>query len=200
MRNALHIGEDGFRAVREANAFYVDKTGFLEEFIRTRPQKASLFTRPRGFGKSLMLSMMSEFFDCLKDSKEIFAGLQISQNEDLCKKWMNRCPVIYINFKTVAGKTFEEAYASLKAVLSDEFVRHAYLLDNSEIPKNFISDIASVINNKAEDQQIFKSVYKLTCCLKIHYEVKPIVLIDEYDVPLAMAQKFKYYEKKSSKQ
>ncbi|MBQ9405743.1 MAG: AAA family ATPase, partial [Desulfovibrio sp.] len=95
------IGSEFFRELRENNYCYVDKTCFLEELLDAVPTKVSLITRPRRFGKTLTLTMLQEFFDITKDSRELFAGLSISRNEALCASWMNQYPTIFLTLKGV---------------------------------------------------------------------------------------------------
>ncbi len=90
-----------FASLRQEKGYYVDKTGFLERFFH--PGAATLFTRPHGFGKSLMLSMLAEFLDLTKDSRELFAGLGISAHEDVCREWMNQYPVVLVSFGNMQG-------------------------------------------------------------------------------------------------
>ncbi len=194
MKNTINIGEDDFRTIREAHDCYVDKTGFLEDFINSRPKKVSLFTRPRRFGKSLMLSMMGEFFDCRKNSKEIFDGLKISKNSDLCSRWMNKFPVIRLKFKGIDGNDYQKAYDVLKDIIRYEFSHHEYLLENHTIPDSYREDINAIIKNYANDLQIERSIFNLSYAMHIHYGIKPIILIDEYDIPLTKAYLGEYYK------
>ena len=82
------INTDNFARTRLENGYYVDKTVFLEKFLRA-PADATLFTRPRLFGKTMFLSMLEEFFDIAKDSRKLFEGLAVSSNRELCAQWMN---------------------------------------------------------------------------------------------------------------
>ena len=99
------INTDDFARTRLENGYYVDKTGFLEKFLRA-PADATLFTRPRLFGKTMFLFMLEAFFDIAKDSRKLFEGLAVSANRELCAQWMNQYPVLFLSFKDVDGLTF----------------------------------------------------------------------------------------------
>ncbi len=100
------IGGESFREIREQKCCYVDKTTFLEEMLAAIPPKVSLVTRPRRFGKTLTMTMLQEFFDIQKDSRQIFEGLAVSQNARLCEAWMNKYPVLFLTLKGVEGQDF----------------------------------------------------------------------------------------------
>ena len=102
------IGGEVFSEIRRENCYYVDKTGFLNDFLPL-PAKVSLITRPRRFGKTLFMSMLSEFFDITKKSCKIFAGLKVSDNKELCSQWMNQYPVIFLSLKDVDKPTYVES-------------------------------------------------------------------------------------------
>mgnify|MGYP002625898664 CR=1 FL=1 len=116
---AVGAGESDFEVLRKEKAYYVDKTEILYELVHDTKNKVSLFTRPRRFGKTLMMSMMENFFNIRKNSAEIFEGLAISKHKDFCEKWMNRYPVLFISLKDVEGETFDDAYLMLKSCMAD---------------------------------------------------------------------------------
>ena len=103
-----------FAQIREGNLYYADKTGFLEDFFRGSRADVNILARPRRFGKTLLLSMMTEFLDITKDSRALFEGLAVSTNRELCKEWMNRYPVISLSLKAVGGLCFEDAFAKFR--------------------------------------------------------------------------------------
>ncbi|MCR5403947.1 MAG: AAA family ATPase, partial [Butyrivibrio sp.] len=94
MAFTVSVGEADFAALRKENAYYVDKTEIVYELVHDTNNKVTLFTRPRRFGKTLMMSMMENFFSIRKDSKGIFEGLAITEHKDFCKEWMNQYPVL----------------------------------------------------------------------------------------------------------
>ena len=113
------VGKSDFDDLRKSENYYVDKTDIMYELVEEKDNKVTLFTRPRRFGKTLMMSMMSNFFSIRKDSKEIFEGLKITEYKEFCEKWMNQYPVLFISFKDVEAETFEGAYKILKTRLAD---------------------------------------------------------------------------------
>ena len=112
----IFIGAEFFRELRENNCYYIDKTGLIEELLSENPSKVSLFTRPRRFGKTLMMTMLRDFFDIRQDSKAIFEGLAISRNKALCERWMNRYPTVFLTLKGVEGLSFEQAMRAARSV------------------------------------------------------------------------------------
>ena len=124
------INMDDFATTRLENGYYVDKTGFLEKFLRA-PADATLFTRPRLFGKTMFLSMLEEFFDIAKDSRKLFEGLAVSANRELCAQWMNQYPVIFLSLKDVDKPTYKEALKKIRSLVSDVCLAHNYLLKSS---------------------------------------------------------------------
>ena len=95
MKKKLPIGIESFEELSQGDFYYVDKTMFIRELLRSRG-KVNLFTRPRRFGKSLNIDMLNCFFDIKKDSRSLFDGLAISAERELCENWMNQCPTIFI--------------------------------------------------------------------------------------------------------
>ena len=105
----IFIGAEFFRKLRENGFYYADKTGIIEELLTSNPAEVTLLTRPRRFGKTLTMTMLQEFFDIAKDSKGIFEGLAVSKNRELCEKWMNKYPAVFLTLKGVEGLNFEQA-------------------------------------------------------------------------------------------
>ena len=188
------VGISDFEEIRRRNCYYIDKTGLIEEILCTTGTKVTLFTRPRRFGKTLGMSMLAQFFDIRKDSRELFEGLKINKNQELCEKWMNKYPVIYFSFKDIDGLEFETAYGKLEAVIAELYKSHYYLKDSeklNEFDKDMFYRIAA---KKADPAEVTNSLFKLTHMLKLHYGKPVILLLDEYDVPVAKANTNGYYE------
>ncbi len=188
------VGVADFRKVREGNYYYIDKTGLIEEILRTPGTEVTLITRPRRFGKSLGMSMLAHFFDIREDSRELFAGLKISENKELCEQWMNQYPVVLVSLKSVDGLSFESAYAQVSYVMAELYKKYLDFMDSEKInsfDKELFSEIAA---GKASPEAIKNSLYKLTQLLSIYYGKSVILLIDEYDVPVAKANANGYYE------
>ena len=113
----ISIGGPFFREIREESCYYADKTGFLEEFLGTVPHRVSVITRPRRFGKTLMMNTLYDFFDITQDSKAIFDGLAISKNKALCDKWMNQYPTVQVSLKEMEGDNFYEAMVEYSHII-----------------------------------------------------------------------------------
>lgn len=124
-RKILPIGSDDFHKLRENNAYYVDKTLMIKDFIEMRDEVV-LVARPRRFGKTLNMTMLREFFDITKDSREIFEGLAIMDTEYADQ--INSRPVIYIAFKDCKGATADELMFLIKRNLYQEYLRYEKLL------------------------------------------------------------------------
>lgn len=129
----IPVGISDFAQIRNNGYYYVDKTGLVLELLKTSAAKVTLITRPRRFGKTLALSMLSYFFDIRGNYADLFKKLEISENESLCKTWMNQWPTLFITFKDVDGATFNSAFDMLKFVLSQVCIEHSYLEESSDI-------------------------------------------------------------------
>ena len=187
------IGGESFREIRELNCYYVDKTDILEELLASVPPKVSLITRPRRFGKTLTMSMLREFFDIQKDSRDIFDGLKVARNKELCDEWMNKHPVFYISLKRVEGLTFTEALAGFREIISLQGSEYTYLLQSSELSENEKNALHSLFSGTNDKALLESSLQRISVALHSHWKRQPILLIDEYDVPLACAQQNGYY-------
>lgn len=191
----LPIGVESFEEVRQDNFYYVDKT-FLIEQLLTQWSKVTLFTRPRRFGKSLNMSMLQSFFS-IETEPSLFENLYISQNKKLCSEYRGNFPVIFISLKSVNGNNFSEAYQLLVKVINEEARRFHFLMESENL-NNFDKELLSSLFNKQMDTEtLVTSLKELSEILRKHYNQKVIVLIDEYDVPLAKAKENSYYDKMS---
>ena len=188
----LPVGKDLFEKVRKENFYYVDKTSLIEELLRDQCE-VSLFTRPRRFGKTLNMSMLKSFFEVGAD-KSLFDGLYISNNTELCEKYMGKFPIIFISLKETERDCFEEAYAALCNVIWCEANRLAFLLESDKISESEKRPLARLINEEGTKQDVLSSLKLLSSLLYKHYGQKTIILIDEYDVPLDKAFNNGYYK------
>ena len=189
----IPIGISDFREIRAENYYYVDKTYFLEEFFKTKPVKVSLITRPRRFGKTLTMSMLSEFFDITKNSKELFRGLAISKNKELCSDWMNQYPIIFLSFKDIQGDSFKKTKDSLIDLFADLCIQHYYLIESKKLPSLTQKILRSFYDRNTTDIDIRNSLNIFIYALTQYWERPAIVLLDEYDVPINEAWKNNYY-------
>ncbi len=191
----LPLGNSDFREIRENNLFFVDKSLLIEDILRQKGTKAFLFTRPRRFGKSLNMSMLSSFFDITKDSRKLFEGLAIAKNATLCNEWMNKYPTIFISFKEVDGQSFESGFGRVCSTMKNLFFDYLYLLSSDkvyDVDKESFNRIHKDVKPSIDD--IKDSLNLLMRMLYCHYGKKVILLIDEYDVPINKAHANGYYK------
>lgn len=192
----LPVGFESFQEIRKLNFYYVDKTKLVEQLLESW-SKVNLFTRPRRFGKTLNISMLESFFEIGTDTT-LFDGLYISQNQELCEKYMGKYPVVFLSLKGVDGLTFEEAQASLCELIAGEVRRFKFLLNSDRLDndeKNIYHDLITFQEGSGTvlATKLKFSLKKTSELLYKHYSQKVIVLIDEYDVPLDKAFQHGYY-------
>jgi len=181
------VGESDFAALRRSGKYYVDKTAVMYELVEETENKVTLFTRPRRFGKTLMMSMLSNFFSIRKDSREIFEGLGITAYKEFCEKWMNQSPVLFLSYKDVEAETFEGAYRMLKTKLADLCKELDFLLEETAVNSADRDIFRKLMFKTAEEDDVKNSLKTIMRMLYAVYGRKTILLIDEYDVPLARA-------------
>lgn len=181
------VGESDFAAIREEKAYYVDKTEIIYELVQDTRNKVTLFTRPRRFGKTLMMSMIENFFSIRKSSGSIFEGLDITKHEDFCKQWMNQYPVLFISFKDVEGENFDGAYGMLKVQLADVTKGLSDLVNGDQSNQYDCEAFDRLQSQRSTPEDVKSSLKTIMRMLYAVYGKKVILLIDEYDVPLARA-------------
>ena len=195
---ALPYGKDDFPLLREGNCYFVDKTPYLKT-VFTDQSAVMLFTRPRRFGKTLLISMFDSFlkinpekpFDNSKQL-ELFKGTKILEDKEFCDKFMGQCPVITITLKKVEGTNFKEFYESFASAVYDVTLRYSYLKNSNKLDKSDKEELEHLTTKdyllKIENQQTVKDALRtLSRLLYKEYGRRAILLIDEYDVPLAAA-------------
>lgn len=189
----IPVGISDFKEIRENGYYYVDKTFLIHELLKTPATKVTLITRPRRFGKTLGMSMLANFFDIRKESSSLFEGLDISEKTSICNEWMNQYPVIFLSLKDIDGLTFEDAYGQLVAQIADLYKEYTYLLECAEIDEDDKKIFLDLKAGKADKVQISRSLNTLMKMLQIYYHKQVILLLDEYDVPVAKASNHGYY-------
>ena len=189
----IPVGISDFEKIRSNGYYYVDKSGMLTELLKTESTEVTLITRPRRFGKTLGMSMLSSFFDIRKDSRALFDGLEITGHTVLCDKWMNQYPTIFLSLKDVDGLTFSSAYEMLSATVSDLYKEHLYRLDSERVNSYDKELIRRIAAGDATVTDIKKSVALLIRTMSVHYGKPVVFLLDEYDVPAAKASSHGYY-------
>ena len=188
----LPLGMSGFEKIRNDGRLFIDKTPLIEEII-AKGYEVFLFTRPRRFGKSLTISMLSSFFDISKDSRKLFDGLKISEDKELCESWMNKYPTIFFSFKDVGGNNFDIAFEKLRKELKTLFHQFDFILESPSVREEDKNDFRKINRGSGEIIDVMYSLKLLTRMLSEHYGEKVILLIDEYDVPIAKASSGGYY-------
>ena len=177
----IPVGVSDFEQIRRNEYYYVDKSGMLAEILSAESTAVTLITRPRRFGKTLGMSMMASFFDIRRDSKQLFEGLEISNDHTLCERWMNQYPTIFLSFKDVDGLTFESAYDMLASTITDLYKQHLYLLSSDKINEYDKHTIRQLIEGTASVTEVKKSLSLLISALRLHYGKSVVFLLDEYD-------------------
>lgn len=188
----LPIGIENFEKLRQEDFYYIDKTRLIEQLL-TRWGEVNLFTRPRRFGKSLNMSMLQSFFEIGKD-KTLFDGLRISDNQELCEEYQGKFPVVSFSLKGINGATYEEARRFLIKTINEEARRLSVLSDSAELDETDHELLTQLKKKEMTNDSLVYSIRELTELLEKHYGRKVIVLIDEYDVPLAKANENGYYD------
>ena len=188
----IPVGISDFKEIREGSYYYIDKTGLIYRILKESPAKVILITRPRRFGKTLGMSMLANFFDIEKHSREVFEGLEISENKELCENWMNQWPTVFLTFKDVDGLNFNSAYEQLVFQISELYKKYNYLLECQAIDEDDKAMFRKLKAREADETLVTRSISLLMRMLEIYYG-KPVMLMDEYDVPIAKASGNGYY-------
>jgi len=201
MKKKLPIGIDDFCKIRTEGFYYVDKTAMIRDLLNAWGE-VNLFTRPRRFGKSLNMSMLKAFLEIGCD-ESLFEGLEISKETQLCEKYMGKFPVISISLKSVIGDSYEIALSQMRKEIGNEASRFGYLLNSDKLTENEKNRYRQLTISAPDSEKVYSisedalksSLQTLSMLLRKHYGKKVIILIDEYDVPLAQANERGYYKK-----
>lgn len=188
----LPVGIENFEKIRRDGFYYVDKTGLIEQLLNNWGE-VNLFTRPRRFGKTLNMSMLKCFFEIGTD-QSLFDGLYISKNKALCDAYMGKYPVISISLKGVNADSYENARSLLKRIVMEEVKMHRIIMSGNRLDDIDKAEYMSLVTGEMGEDTLVYSMKTLTALLEKYYEKKVIVLIDEYDVPLAKANENGYYD------
>lgn len=191
-KKKLPIGIENFEELQKEEFYYVDKTNLIRDLLM-QWSKVNLFTRPRRFGKSLNMSMLKYFFEPGGD-KEIFKKLAISGEKEICEKYMGKFPVVSISLKGINGESYEKACAMAVQVIQSEARRFQYLLESERLTAYEKKVFASLLQADMGEDLLCSSLKIMSELLEKHHGCKVILLIDEYDVPLAKAFERGYYD------
>ena len=189
----IPVGVSDFTEIRKNGYYYIDKSGLIKDILKTASTKVTLITRPRRFGKTLAMSMLDSYFDIRKDSKQLFDGLEISQNQVLCSEWMNKYPTIFVSFRQVEGLDFKGAYDMLTVVIANLLMNIFISLTVRKQLKFQKTSFKNLLSGNASVKEVKSSIYLLMNMMNDYYNEPVILLIDEYDVPVAKANNNGYY-------
>ena len=190
----IAIGDSDFKSIIDDNCLYIDKTEFIKHIIDCK-SRVTLITRPRRFGKTLNMSTLNYFFNINeKENSYLFKDLKIMKEGEEYTSKQNAYPVIYVSMNGMSSPTYEKMLYSFKEVLYEVYLKHIYLLESKKIyefEKEYINDI---LYSRISDNVLEMSIRKLSEMLYRHFRRKPILLLDEYDVPIQNAYVYGYYE------
>ena len=189
----IPVGISDFEKIRNNHFYFVDKSGLIAELLSEKAE-VTLITRPRRFGKTLGMSMLENFFDIRKDSRKLFEGLEIAENQTLCDEWMNQYPTIFVSFRQVDGLDFTGAFDMLTMVIADLYNRHLYLLEGEHVTEFQKKAFTHLAHGCGSIKEVKSSLMLLTMLMQQYYGKPVVLLIDEYDVPVAKANGKGYYK------
>lgn len=192
-KKKLPIGIESFDKIRTEGFYYIDKTGLIEDLLRNWGE-VNLFTRPRRFGKSLNMSMLLRFFETGCD-RALFDGLKISENTELCEKYMGQYPVISISLKGVLGEKYETARGMMTRLINEEAFRIQSRMQWEKLPELHQKQMRQLLDDRMDEDTLMNAFRTLSSVMCQYYGQKVIILIDEYDVPLDKAFQLGYYDR-----
>ena len=185
MPRAIPVGEQNFAAIRENDCFYVDKTHFISEWWQGW-DRVTLITRPRRFGKTLMLDTVRTFFSPeFRERPELFAGLSVEKDEKLMAL-RGAVPVIFLSFADIKGRNYAETAESIKAFLVSLYNDYRWLAEKADLSVTEKEQFNSVCMTMS-DSAAQRALQALSKYLERFYGIKPIILLDEYDTPMQEA-------------
>ncbi len=192
-KKRLPVGIESFEEIRTDNYYYVDKTAMPRELLQRRG-KVNLFMRPRRFGKSLNMSKLKCFLE-IGGHQTLFEGLHISEDSEVCRKYMGKYPVVSITLKGINGRDYATARSLMCAAIGNEAMRFQFLLEDAKLTgrekqqyqQRVMVDTSGEESFRISDAVLMGSLKTLSVLLEKHYGQKVVILVDEYDVPLAKA-------------
>ena len=191
----IAIGESDFKMLRRKDSYYIDKSMYIKDII-DNGSKVVLVTRPRRFGKTLNMSMLRYYFDCdVKDSKELFEGLKIMEQDEKYTSKLGAYPCLYLTLKDVNDYCYENMLLGFKTAVLEMYRQHMYLLDSDKIYQFEKDKIMDILYAREDETALKNCVRELSGYLYRHYEKPVMLFIDEYDVPIQAAYVKGYYDK-----
>ncbi len=191
----IGIGQSDFKALRIRKNYYIDKTMYIKDIIDNKAAVV-LITRPRRFGKTLNMSMLKYYFDCTKkDSKELFEGLKIMEQDEKYTSKLGYYPCIYLTLKDAGLISYEMMIMQLKTIMMELYYENRYLLEKAEMAPGERNLFNKILAAEANEVDLINSVKILSKILSNYYNKPVMLFLDEYDVPLQAAYTNSYYEK-----
>lgn len=206
MLKSIGIGAELFHELIESNSYYVDKTPFIRTVFKDNTSKVMLITRPRRFGKTLTMSTFYDFLSLNIENpgdvslqEKWFKDTKIFEDKEFCSEYMGKFPVIFMSFKTIVHQNFNDAYNQFATLIYRLALQFEYLSASKELSDKQKEQYANLSNyekltDRTNKSYLTGSLQTLSCLLEAHHKIKPIILIDEYDVPIAKAAYHGYYD------
>ena len=191
-KKRIPVGIENFRQIIKDNYYYVDKTELISELLHNGGM-VNLFTRPRRFGKTLNMSMLEHFFS-IEGDQSLFDGLAISKDRKLCEEYMGKFPVIFLSLKGINAGSYETAFRLAVETVKGAAKKAKFLKISDKLDDDEKDDYRALLDKDMDEATLFLSLKTLSELLEKHYGTQVIILIDEYDVPLAKAFENGYYE------
>ena len=189
----LPVGVADYR-LASTEYYYVDKTMLIKDFLDERPM-VSLFTRPRRFGKTLNMDMLRTFFEKTEeDTSKYFRDKLIWQCGERYRSYQGKYPVIFLTFKDVKFSTWQETFSSIRELIAKEAYRHLELQDSSKCDDYDRKAFARLLNGEADETILSNALADLSLALHKHYGIAPIIIIDEYDIPIQQGYMQGFYD------
>ncbi len=187
------IGKQDFGDMISRNNFYIDKTHFMKEWWENE-DSVTLITRPRRFGKTLLMSMVEQFFSVEYQEKAcLFEGLNIFK-EEAYRKLQGTYPVIFLSFASVKETNFEDFYEQIQSLIAEIYQKHSYLMDSDKLKEAEKRKFQKILDEEATKSTLANSLRTLSGYLSRFYGKKVILLLDEYDTPMQEAYLHGYWE------
>ena len=183
----IGIGVSDFKMLRLKDCYFIDKSLFIKNIIDNK-SVVTLITRPRRFGKTLNMSMLKYYFDCTKkDTKDLFKGLKIMNQDEFYTSKQGYYPCIYMTLKDVTETDYDTMILSMKSAVLEVYREHRYLLESDKIYDDEKAKITDILWGREDEVTLRKSIRELSGYLCRHFEKPVMLLVDEYDVPLQNA-------------
>jgi len=191
--NKILIGQSDFKNLRTAQAYYVDKSLFVEKIVNC-PHETILLPRPRRFGKTINLSLLKYFFEKKEiDESFLFDGLAIKESP-LFKEHFSKYPIIFMTFKDIKHTTWDKCFDDIRYNISRLFINHMYLLDSHFLIESDARLFEDIINMKAKECIYANALKMLSMHLREYHNKGVIILIDEYDTPIHAGYQYGYFK------